>query len=160
MKPNVTRALLIGAAQILWLNVPDHAAVDLAVRLVQADRKAERYAALVNAVLRRVGREGTERLTRIDATALNTPAWLLARWVATYGDETAHAIANANGLEPALDFTVKQDPAHWAQVFGGRVLPTGSVRANFTPRSCTTPNIGRATPANITASGCNGPRPP
>ena len=29
-------ALLIGAAQILWLDVPDHAAVDLSVRLVQA----------------------------------------------------------------------------------------------------------------------------
>ena len=127
--PRVETAMLIGAAQILWLQVPDHAAVDLAVRLVHADRKAARYAALVNAVLRRVGREGTERLTHIDATALNTPAWLLARWIATYGGETARAIATANGLEPALDFTVKQDAAHWAQVFGGRVLPTGSVRA-------------------------------
>ena len=36
--PRVETALLIGAAQILWLDVPDHAAVDLAVRLVQADR--------------------------------------------------------------------------------------------------------------------------
>ena len=51
--PRVETALLIGAAQILWLEVPDHAAVDLAVRLVQADRRAARYAGLVNAVLRR-----------------------------------------------------------------------------------------------------------
>ena len=28
-----------------------------------------------------------------------------------------------------LDLTVKNDPEHWANVFGGRVLPTGSVRA-------------------------------
>src|SRR6201988_5208810 len=35
--PRVETALLIGAAQILFLDVPDHAAVDLAVRLVQAD---------------------------------------------------------------------------------------------------------------------------
>src|SRR3979490_3546271 len=38
--PRVETALLIGAAQILWLEVPDHAAVDLAVHLVQADRRS------------------------------------------------------------------------------------------------------------------------
>ena len=52
--PRVETILLIGAAQILWLEVPDHAAVDLAVRLAQADRRAARYAGLINAVLRRV----------------------------------------------------------------------------------------------------------
>ncbi|MGH6770014.1 MAG: transcription antitermination factor NusB, partial [Xanthobacteraceae bacterium] len=31
--PRTETALLIGATQILWLDVPDHAAVDLAVRL-------------------------------------------------------------------------------------------------------------------------------
>ena len=58
--PRVETALLIGAAQILWLEVPDHAAVDLAVRLVQADRRAARYAGLANAVLRRIAREGAQ----------------------------------------------------------------------------------------------------
>src|SRR5579872_4567467 len=33
--PRAQSALLIGAAQILWMDVPDHAAVDLSVRLVQ-----------------------------------------------------------------------------------------------------------------------------
>ena len=33
--PRVETALLLGAAQILFLDVPDHAAVDLSVRLVQ-----------------------------------------------------------------------------------------------------------------------------
>src|SRR6516225_7590907 len=55
--PRVEAALLVGAAQILFLDVPDHAAVDLSVRLVQADRHAARYAGLVNAVLRRLTRE-------------------------------------------------------------------------------------------------------
>ena len=36
--PRVETALLIGAAQILFLEVPDHAAVDLAVRLAREDR--------------------------------------------------------------------------------------------------------------------------
>ena len=54
--PRAQSALLIGAAQILWMDVPDHAAVDLSVRLVQADRRAAKYAGLVNAVLRRCSR--------------------------------------------------------------------------------------------------------
>ena len=127
--PRVETALLIGAAQILWLDVPDHAAVDLAVRLVQSDRRGARYAGLVNAVLRRLARERAQLLAGVDATALDTPAWLMARWVKTYGAETARAIAAANGREPALDLTVKSDPGHWARLIGGRVLPTGSVRA-------------------------------
>jgi 16S rRNA (cytosine967-C5)-methyltransferase len=109
--------------------VPDHAAVDLAVRVAQADRRAARYAGLVNAVLRRVAREGAQYLAAIDTTALDTPDWLMTRWVENYGAATARAIAVANGREPALDLTVKSDPERWAGALGGRVLPTGSVRA-------------------------------
>jgi 16S rRNA (cytosine967-C5)-methyltransferase len=127
--PRVEAALLIGAAQILWLEVPDHAAVDLAVRLVQADRHAARYAGLVNAVLRGLARDGAHDLAALDTTALDTPDWLMTRWVANYGAETARAIAVANGHEPALDLTVTSDPEGWASALGGRVLPTGSVRA-------------------------------
>jgi len=126
--PRVETALLLGAAQILLLDVPDHAAVDLAVRLTQADRHAARYAGLVNAVLRRIAREGAERLAGLDAAVLDTPEWLMARWIATYGEATAHAIADANSREPALDLTVKSDPELWAARLGGRVLPTGTVR--------------------------------
>jgi 16S rRNA (cytosine967-C5)-methyltransferase len=127
--PRIETALLIGAAQILFLEVPDHAAVDLSVRLAQADKQALHFAGLVNAVLRRVAREGAGRLAALDAASLDTPDWLLARWRETYGAETAHAIAAANGHEPALDLTVKSDPEYWAAKLNGRVLPTGSVRA-------------------------------
>jgi 16S rRNA (cytosine967-C5)-methyltransferase len=126
--PRVETALLIGAAQILWLDVPDHAAVDLAVRLVRADRRAARHGGLVNAVLRRVARERDALMRDLDPLALDTPEWLLRRWIDAYGDATARAIAAAHANEPALDLTVKSDPAHWASVLGGRVLPTGSVR--------------------------------
>jgi 16S rRNA (cytosine967-C5)-methyltransferase len=127
--PRVETVLLLGAAQILWLDVADHAAVDLAVRLVRADRRAARYAGLVNAVLRRVAREGAQFLAAVDTIVLDTPEWLMARWVKNYGAQTARAIAVANGEEPALDLTVRNDPEHWASALGGRVLPTGSVRA-------------------------------
>jgi 16S rRNA (cytosine967-C5)-methyltransferase len=126
--PRTETALLIGAAQIVFLDVPDHAAVDLAVRLVQADRYAARHAGLVNAVLRRVAREGAALLATLDTVALDTPQWLMGRWIKTYGDSTARSIAAANGREPALDLTVKSDPAAWATKLGGRLTPTGSVR--------------------------------
>jgi 16S rRNA (cytosine967-C5)-methyltransferase len=126
--PRVETALLIGAAQILFLDVPDHAAVDLAVRLARADSHAKHFAGLVNAVLRRVTREGAERLAALDTAVLDTPAWLMARWIGTYGETIAHAIAAANGHEPALDLTVKSDAELWAAKLDGRVLPTGSVR--------------------------------
>ena len=126
--PRVETALLIGAAQILFLDVPDHAAVDLAVRLVQADRYAKHFAGLVNAVLRRVTREGRGQLAALDTAALDTPAWLFARWTEAYGAATARAIAAANGQEPPLDLTVKGDAEFWAAKLNGRVLPTGSVR--------------------------------
>jgi 16S rRNA (cytosine967-C5)-methyltransferase len=126
--PRAETALLIGAAQILWFDVPDHAAVDLAVRLAQADRRAARYSGLVNAVLRRIARDGATHLPTIDTRAFDTPDWLMGRWTATYGATTARAIAAANGYEPPLDLTVKGAAAHWATRLGGRVLPTGSVR--------------------------------
>ena len=124
--PRVETALLIGAAQILWLEVPDHAAVDLSVRLAQADRRAARYAGLVNAVLRRVTQSGATK--SVNGASRDTPEWLLNRWKKTYGADTARAIAAANGHEPALDLTVKQDAETWAERLRGRVLPTGTVR--------------------------------
>jgi 16S rRNA (cytosine967-C5)-methyltransferase len=126
--PRVETVLLIGAAQILFLQVPDHAAVDLAVQLARSDKHAAHFSGLVNAVLRQIARDGGERLPALDPAILDTPPWLMARWVGTYGEDTAHAIAAANGHEPALDLTVKSDPAIWAARLDGRVLPTGSVR--------------------------------
>jgi 16S rRNA (cytosine967-C5)-methyltransferase len=124
--PRVEAILLVGAAQILWLDVPDHAAVDLSVRLAQADRRAARYAGLVNAVLRRVA-QNRAALTATDHVR-DTPDWLFKRWTALYGADAARAIAIANGQEPALDLTVKADAKAWAEHLRGRVLPTGTVR--------------------------------
>lgn len=126
--PRTETILLLGAAQILWLEVPDHAAVDLSVRLAQADRRAARYAGLVNAVLRRVAQVGAT--TQSHDVSRDTPDWLLKRWSKTYGRDTARAIAAAIGHEPALDITVKDNADSWAERLRGRVLPTGTVRTS------------------------------
>lgn len=126
--PRAQSALLIGAAQILWMDVPDHAAVDLSVRLVQADRRAAKYAGLVNAVLRRCAREGAGLLDDVQGQPLDIAPWLLTRWIAHYGEATAKNIAAALGQEPSLDLTVKSDAAQWAARLHGEVLPTETVR--------------------------------
>ncbi|TAH66405.1 MAG: methyltransferase domain-containing protein [Rhodopseudomonas palustris] len=126
--PRAHSALLIGAAQILWMDVPDHAAVDLSVRLVQSDRRASRYAGLVNAVLRRCAREAAQLIDELQGQSPDVPSWLLARWSAHYGEDTARKIAQALGEEPSLDLTVKSDHEAWATRLHGEVLPTGTVR--------------------------------
>ena len=126
--PRAQSALLIGAAQILWMDVPDHAAVDLSVRLVQSDRRAAKYAGLVNAVLRRCAREGSSLVEDVKSQVLDIPPWLLARWIAHYGEATAKEMALALGHEPSLDITVKSDPAQWASRLHGEMLATGTVR--------------------------------
>ena len=120
--------LLSAAAQLIFLKTPPHAAIDLAVRLAQYDSRARRYDKLVNAVLRRVAKDGETIVSSLNAARVNTPDWLWTRWVSTYGEARAQRIAAANMIEPPLDLTAKADPEGWASQLGGRVLPTGSVR--------------------------------
>jgi 16S rRNA (cytosine967-C5)-methyltransferase len=120
--------LVAAAAQILFLDASDHAAVDLAVRAVRLDPAAAPFSGLANAVLRNIARSKAEILAASDPFDDDTPAWLGARWRAAYGEETARAIARAHREEPTLDISVKSDAEGWAARLGGRVLPTGSVR--------------------------------
>jgi 16S rRNA (cytosine967-C5)-methyltransferase len=122
------RILEVAIAQLLYLDVPDHAAVSVAMDQVTADRDALHFKGLANAVLRRLGRERDTLLGAVDRPRSAVPAWLWTRWAATYGEEAAGRIASANLVEPALDLTVKADAAGWAEQMGGLVLPTGSVR--------------------------------
>lgn len=124
--PQTEAALLLGAAQILFLDVPDHAAVDLSVRLAAEERHG-RHTGLVNAVLRRIAKERQAHRASLDPL-LDTPDWLRRRWIGAFGDRVATAIAEAHRHEPALDVTVRHDPGGWAERLDGRLLPNGSVR--------------------------------
>ncbi len=80
--------LIVAAAQMLFLDTPDHAAVDLAVRAARVEPAAAPFAALVNGVLRNVARVRQDILDGSDALDDDTPAWLAARWRANYGAPT------------------------------------------------------------------------
>lgn len=118
--PDSARHVLrIGAASLLFLSVPPHAAVATAVSLARS-RGLAPFAPLVNAVLRRLAEKGADALADLDQPRLDTPAWLWQSW-----GENARAIAEANAREAPLDLTLKpgvRPPA------GGVILPNGSVR--------------------------------
>lgn len=119
--------LAVGAAQILYLDVPDHSAVDLAVEQANQDPRNRRFGKLVNAILRRLGRE-KERILADVASISPMPDWFIARLAKAYGKDAALAISESQ-LEPAaIDLTVKSDAVGWAERLNGVVLPTGGVR--------------------------------
>lgn len=119
--------LVVGAAQMLYLDVPDHSAVDLAVEQANRDPRNRRFAKLVNAILRRIGREKQVILEQ-GASVPAMPVWFLSRLEAAYGADAALKISNTQ-LEPAaIDLTVKSDAEGWAKRLNGVVLPTGGVR--------------------------------
>ena len=120
--------LVTATAQILFMEVPAHAAVSLAVTLANADRTTAPWAGLVNGVLRSLVRQREEILAGQDAVELNLPAWLRQRWTAAYGADTVRAIAEILLVEPPLDVSVTTDASGWAERLGGSVLPTGGVR--------------------------------
>ncbi len=109
LDPPVLAALRLGLYELLFADgTPDHAAVDQAVELVK-DAGAAHAAGLVNAVLRRAGREreeltaallGDDSTAEAAAVAHSAPAWLAQMWWREFGAETARALLAACN-EPA-----------------------------------------------------------
>jgi 16S rRNA (cytosine967-C5)-methyltransferase len=125
----VTDVLRLGVTQLLFLGTPAHAAVSTAVALVETagHRKMK---ALVNAVLRRLSRDGAALIAAQDEARLNTPPWLWQSWCGAYGEDQARAIAKAHLRDPPLDLTLKDQASapYWAARLNGAVLPTGTIR--------------------------------
>jgi 16S rRNA (cytosine967-C5)-methyltransferase len=120
--------LTIAAAQLLFMEVGPHAVIDLSVDLAKQDKKAQHFAGLINAVLRRISTDGKAALENLDAPRLNTPDWLWEQWVAAYGDKLTRDIAQAHLLEAPLDISTKSRPEYWSGQLGGELLPTGTIR--------------------------------
>jgi len=119
--------LRLGAAQLLFMNTPAHAAVSTSVDLA-ARRGHGHLKGLVNGVLRRLDRERGEPAATADAARLDTPDWLWDAWADAYGAETTSKIAEAHLIEPPLHITTKAgDPEFWAEHLGAEILPTGSL---------------------------------
>lgn len=125
---SLSHLLHVAAAQILFLDIPDSAAVDLAVTHAKSDPRTSRFAALVNGVLREIVRRKERALPAALSATMEAPDWFSERLIAAYGKEQARHILDAHRAEAPIDLTVKANPEDWAQKLGGIVLPTGSVR--------------------------------
>lgn len=100
LDPPVLAALRLGLYELLFADAtPDHAAVDQAVELTKAGGAAH-ASGLVNAVLRRAGRERTQLTAALldddstpaaAAVADSAPPWLAQMWWDELGPEAARA---------------------------------------------------------------------
>jgi 16S rRNA (cytosine967-C5)-methyltransferase len=159
--------LRVGAAQILFVGTPVHAAVDTSVALVARDRSPGNRAlkGLVNAILRRIGENAQEILAAQDEVELNIPAWLRAAWAGRFGAEAAREIGAASLLEAPLDISLKPglDKAEWAEKLGAEVMPSGSLRLKSAGRIDALPgfseglwwvqDMAASLPANLLGAG-------
>jgi 16S rRNA (cytosine967-C5)-methyltransferase len=125
--PEAVRMILrLGAAQLFYLDTPAYAAVDSSVVLAQGAPETRGFKALVNAVLRRLGREGPKPAEPPEFA----PPWLFARWRAAFGEANAVGIAGQIADEPGADLTPR-DPADataLAEALEAMLLPGGSLR--------------------------------
>ncbi len=130
---HLIHTLHVAAAQILFMDVPDSAAVNLAVQSLRGDERSTRFASLANAVLRRLSREKDDHFAGVmdgDRARLNVPSWLWKRMRKDFGRERSLQIAQAHMLEPVLDITVKSSAEEWANRFGGVHVFGTTVRVN------------------------------
>ncbi|MEM9677907.1 MAG: RsmB/NOP family class I SAM-dependent RNA methyltransferase [Pseudomonadota bacterium] len=129
---HLIHTLHVAAAQILYLDVPDSAAVDLAVTQIASDQRSKRFKALANAVLRGLVRQKEQGplVLKEPLARLNTPDWFFKRLRTSYGKDKALAIGEAHLLEPVIDLQVKADPKDWAQRLGGIHLFGNTIRVN------------------------------
>jgi 16S rRNA (cytosine967-C5)-methyltransferase len=126
----LSHILVSAAAQLLVLDMPPHAVLNIAVEQCRRDRGARRFDKLANAVLRRVSELGREILSGAGGPRLDVADWQWTRWTAAYGVETATEIAAASLREAPLDLTPKNpaEASQWAERLGGMLLPTGTIR--------------------------------
>lgn len=109
LDPDVHDLLRLGAYQLLHMrSVPPYAAIAQTVELAKR-RHGVGPSRLANAVLRRLDREGSAPQVEspadpIEALALTEshPRWLVARWVARWGEDETRKLLRANNAEPPL----------------------------------------------------------
>lgn len=127
-KTHVTEILLIGAAQLVLLEVPPHAAIDMAVRQAKSSDKSRHLAKLVNAVLRRISEQGVQLLKDQPDVTRNIPAFLWRRWKRTYGERLAWQIGRAVLKPAALDIVAKSEPLELAKKLDAQPIGGNCVR--------------------------------
>lgn len=124
---HLIHSLHVAATQILFMDTPDSAAVNLGVTAIGDDDRTTRFRSLANAVLRRLVKEKESLLEKTSDISC-IPNWLNKALRKDYGKEKAGKISGYVTQEPMIDLTVKSENAEWAKKLDAIVLPTGSIR--------------------------------
>ena len=119
--------LHIALAQVFFLDVPESAAVNIAVEIIARDKRTQRFKGLVNALLRRSVREKETLLASI-AEISPFPKWFEKEIRRDYGRENLKRIEASVLTRARIDVSVKSQPSAWAEKLSGVELPTGSIR--------------------------------
>ncbi|MGE4313266.1 MAG: RsmB/NOP family class I SAM-dependent RNA methyltransferase [Pseudobdellovibrionaceae bacterium] len=127
--PLLQHILRLGITQIVFMDVPDHAAVNTTVTLTDENRLS-RTKGFVNAMMRNIAGQGRDWTARQDIPRLNTPDWILQTLVKDYDLRTAIDILQCHIQEAPLDMTMRQpsQARDFAEHIDGTVLPNGTVR--------------------------------
>lgn len=122
-------ALILAAAELLFLETPDYAVLNSYVNLVK--KQNDKYVAgFVNAVLRKIA-AAKEELLNAD-NGIFFPESFRKLLQKDYTAEQISRIETAAANETPLDLTVKTNPEFWAEKLGGTLLPNGTVRLENT----------------------------
>ncbi len=128
LDPEARIALRLGALQLLRMDrIPAHAAIDESVELVK--HAGHRFASgMVNAVLRDLARGKSESAASSESHAIEAhPAWMVERWIAHYGEQTARAICLHGQMQPEAQVRVESAEVEQELVRHGIELAPGTL---------------------------------
>lgn len=124
---SVHHALMVAAAQILFMQVPDHVAVNIAVESIRSDRRSQRFAGFANAMLRNLVRR-KEEILRATSAVSPFPDWLARQIRTGFGAARLQAIGEMIVLEPNIDLKPNPAVAFDMSRTGAIELPLGHYR--------------------------------
>src|SRR5665811_1629769 len=121
----------IAAAQILFMDVPASAAVNLAITMIRSERRTERFAGFANAVLRKMERQ-REMLLSTSTDIHPFPDWMFKKLTSDHGKEKTLLTGKIIGSRPTIDLTFKNSSNDPVDKFPTGIeaikLPMGSYR--------------------------------
>jgi len=135
LKPHVRKAptapvkaiLQTAVAQIVFMDVPPHAAVGEAVEVLKSNKNTRGFANFGNAVLRKVVEHGKQHAAASPPKA-NIPGWIRGEWERSYGRIPMTKIAVQLIKDPVLDLTVTAKREDLAEATGGTPIGRQTLR--------------------------------
>ncbi len=121
----VMNVLRLGAVELAQGGAA-HGVVNDCVAIVAGHKRTAGFKGLVNAVLRKLAEDAPARWADLRVPRL--PKWLRGPLVEAWGPQAMAAMEKAHFAGAPLDLTAKENAGAVAQMVGGTLLPTGSVR--------------------------------